>query len=198
MGAWSGWSPVCSEVPQGSVLSPLLFIIYINDIDVGNVIRITKFADDTKLGGNVATPESVEILRSDLEKVGKWSEEWLMPFNLAKCKTMHTRHANQRTDYSLLGLDIARTELEKDIGVLISSDPKSSEQCIEVENEVQRLLSYIRKHFGYRNQEIVLSLYNSLIQVLQGDETPRNTTVSRLATFYKTVLTSVCTRWHFF
>ena len=123
-GASSNWIPVLSGVPQGSVLGPLLFIIYINDIDVGIVNRIAKFADDTKLGANVATSESVEMLRLDLEKLGEWSVKWLMPFNLDKCKVMHIGHANQNADYLLLDHDIVSTDLEKDLGVLISSDLK--------------------------------------------------------------------------
>ncbi|XP_076029968.1 uncharacterized protein LOC143018481 [Oratosquilla oratoria] len=113
-------------VPQGSALDPLLFTFYINDIDVGIARRMAKFTDDTKSGANVATLESVEILRSDFEKVGEWSEKCLMPLNLDECKIMDIRHANQRAGYSLLGHDIASTEFEKYLGVLISSDLKSS------------------------------------------------------------------------
>ena len=87
-----------------------------------------------------------------------------MPFNLDKCKVMHIGHANQNADYSLMNHDIVSTDLEKDLGVLISSDLKFSKQCIEVEKKAQRLLGYIRRQFRYRNKEIVLSLYNSLVR----------------------------------
>ena len=134
-GTASEWSCVTSGVPQGSVLGPLLFIIYINDIDIGLLSKVSKFADDTKLGANVSSPEGVQQLQSDLQKLGEWSEKWQMPFNLAKCKVMHIGHSNPRSDYSLLGRDIEETELEKDLGVLISSDLKFSKQCIEVEKK---------------------------------------------------------------
>jgi ribonuclease P/MRP protein subunit RPP40 len=65
-------------VKQGSVLGPLLFSIYINDIDNGTASRILKFADDTKLYSQVGTPEDIAKLRNDLEKLVGWSKEWLM------------------------------------------------------------------------------------------------------------------------
>ena len=163
-GETSDWVPVTSGVPQGSVLGPLLFIIYINDIDVGIVSRIAKFADDTKIGGNVSSPEKIEELHSDLVKIGEWSERWQMPFNLDKCKVMHIGHANPSANYTLLGSAVSSTELEKDLGVLISSDLKFSKQCIEVEKKAQRLLGYIKRQFRFRNKEIVLTLYNSLVR----------------------------------
>lgn len=160
----SGWAPVTSGVPQGSVLGPLLFIIYINDIDEGIVSRLSIFADDTKLGSDVSTPEKVEQLQIDLEKLGEWSDKWQMPFNAAKCKVMHIGYRNPQSEYFLQGKALESTDSEKDLGVVITSDLKFSKQCIAVEKKAQKLLGYIKRQFGYRNKEIVLSLYNSLVR----------------------------------
>ena len=70
-GSASDWSPVTSGVPQGSVLGPLLFVIYINDLDDGLVSKVSKFADDTKLGSNVSQLIGVQALREDLRKLGE-------------------------------------------------------------------------------------------------------------------------------
>ena len=70
-GKSSNWANVLSEVPQGSVLGPLLFLIYINDIDDGIISKIWKFADDTKICNNVKNDEDVEILRKDLKQLYK-------------------------------------------------------------------------------------------------------------------------------
>ena len=83
-GCFSNWSPVTSGVPQGSVLGPVLFVIYINDWDenIGGMVR--KFADDTKIGGTVDSEESYLRLQRDLDQLGQWADEWQMEFKLDK------------------------------------------------------------------------------------------------------------------
>ena len=165
-GECSSWAPVRSGVPQGSVLGPLLFLIYINDLDTGLVSKISKFADDTKLGANAASPTAVEDLQQDLDKIGEWSEAWQMPFNTDKCTVMHIGRTNRSANYSLLGSQIPTTNLEKDLGVYISADLKSSRQCIEVEKKANKVLGYIGRQFKYREKEIILPLYNTLVRPL--------------------------------
>ena len=80
---------LCSLVRQGSVLGPLLFIIYINDIDDCVAGKILKFADDTKIYHTVYSDEDVSDLQSDLCNLVEWSNEWQMLFNADKCRVMH-------------------------------------------------------------------------------------------------------------
>jgi hypothetical protein len=94
-GSSSEWAYVSSGVPQDSVLGPL-FLIYINDIDDGIVSKILKFADDTKLYGQVGTAEDIAKLTNDRERLAGWSKEWLMLFNVEKCKVMHIGFGNIR------------------------------------------------------------------------------------------------------
>ena len=88
-GKCSGWSEVSSGEPQGSVLGPILFVIFINDIEDGICGNILKFADDTKLFCKVGSDINCPKLRADLRKLYNWSEDWQMLFNLDKCKIMH-------------------------------------------------------------------------------------------------------------
>ena len=73
----------------------MLFIIYINDLDLGLVSKISRFADDTKMGINADSDAAVKQLQEDLRKVDEWSKKWQMPFNLDKCKIIHIGHKNK-------------------------------------------------------------------------------------------------------
>jgi len=99
--AFSEWIDVISGVPQGSVLGPLLFIIFINDIDKGILSKISKFADDTKLCKDVVTEEVAFILREDLRRLYEWAKDWQMHFNIDKCSVMHMEKGNKKFKYDL-------------------------------------------------------------------------------------------------
>ena len=85
----SDWEEVLSGILQGSILGPLLFIIFINDLELEIKNSILKYADYTKLFGGAGTSEKIEQLRLDLLELYMWSEKWQMKFNIEKCKVMH-------------------------------------------------------------------------------------------------------------
>ncbi len=84
-GTASDWAPVTSGDPQGSVLGQVLFIIYINDTDVGLNNPISKFADDTKIVNSIITDNDRMSLQEGLRKISEWSQRWEMLFNVNKC-----------------------------------------------------------------------------------------------------------------
>ena len=87
---------------------------------------ILKFADDTKIFSKVSQPDDCVRLQKDLDKLVQWSEEWQMMFNVGKCKVMHFGRSNPGNVYSMKNQILEHTNLEKDLGVVITSDLKSS------------------------------------------------------------------------
>jgi len=88
-------------VPQGSVLGPVLFICYINDMPDTVSSFIHMYADDTKIGRQVVTAEDSEILQADLNCVQQWSNNWQLKFNSEKCKVMHLGNTNSKATYTM-------------------------------------------------------------------------------------------------
>ena len=90
-GTFSTWLPVTSGVPQGSILGPLMFLVYINDLPdyPQNDSQIALFADDSKLYRTIDSPNTSYLLQQDLDCLHKWCHDWAMSFNVSKCKVMH-------------------------------------------------------------------------------------------------------------
>ena len=160
----SDWRGVSSGVPQGSVLGPILFLIYINDLDLDLVSKLGKFADDSKLCKNVVTDSDSETLQHDLDNLHKWSQNWQMQFNIDKCSVIHMGHGNKHCTYKLGSHLLKSSERERDLGVIIDNSGKVSEQCNVAVKSANSILGIIRRHIKCKNKDIVVRLYKSLVR----------------------------------
>ena len=115
----SQWADVTSGVPQGSVLGPILFLIYVNDMpsEIQNVCKL--FADDAKLFCRITKEPST--LQSDIESLYTWSKRWQLPFNVEKCKILHIGKSNPKHNYYMNGRILEKIETQNDLGVLMDT-----------------------------------------------------------------------------
>ena len=163
-GEVSSWKSVLSGVPQGSVLGPILFLIYINDLDDSITSNILKFADDTKLFRKVNTDGDKQHLQNDLDRLVKWSEEWQMLFNFGKCKCLHTGYGYLDVNYKMGDTVLGTTVKEKDLGVTISADMKVSEQCGIAASRGNQILGLIRRNITYKGKKLIIPLYKAIVR----------------------------------
>ena len=160
-GASSKPGPVCSGVPQGSVLGPLLFVIYIDDLAQKLSNPSFFFADDVKIiGSNIHTD-----LQRDLDEVTKWSREWLLPLNTSKCRLL--THANFPVAQRTVGnsqTQLATTEEMRDLGVLMHNSFQPGKQCQLAAAKASKALFLIRRTVASRAPEVLLPLYKALVR----------------------------------
>ena len=162
----SEWMEVLSGVPQGSVLGPLLFIIFINDLDMvaaaADLLR--KFADDTKVGVYVRGPEERDRLQLTLNNLVAWADLWGMKFNVAKCKVMHFGLRNPRYSYKMNGVELEESKEEKDLGVTVTNRLSVSTQCAKAAKTANAVLGQISRAFHFRDRSIFTGLYKQYVR----------------------------------
>ena len=163
-GKHSDWLPVLSGVPQGSVLGPVLFLVYVNDITNNLESTASLFADDAKIYRTLQTVDDTEALQRDMERLREWSDEWLLTFNTDKCKTMHIGRSNQQAHYQLNGSRLEKSTQEKDLGIIVTNDLKSSAHVTTVAAKANSRLGIIKRNFSVLSRDILLPLYLSLVR----------------------------------
>ena len=160
----SEWGNATIRVPQRSVLGPLLFIIFINDLDSEVSSDISKFADDTKIGRKITNLDDVRGLQEDLDKLYEWSEKWQMQFNVDKCSIMSIGKNIGPVDYKINDITLERTCSVKDLGVQVSNNLRPREQCMIARNKANRMLGFINRSVTNRSSEVILKLYLALVR----------------------------------
>lgn len=163
-GHTSDWASVSSGVPQGSILGPTLFLVFINDLDDDMLSKVLKFADDTKIYGDASDVNGRDKIQHDLDVAMLWSEKWLMQYNVDKCKTLHAGHKNIEHRYKMGGVELASVDEEKDLGVVVHRSLSSSKQCAEAAKKANRVVGQIKRTVTNKSKHIIVPLYKSLVR----------------------------------
>ena len=155
-----------SGVPQGTVLGPPLFNIFIDDIDdeASLINLLLKFADDTKGMKEIHNEEDAKQLQTTLDKLFGWSNKWGMKFNIDKCKIMHLGRNNPENIYTMGGKELVSVEEEKDVGVTIHKSLKPGRQCKRAAGTAMGVLRQIHHNFHFRDRHVFVKLYKQYVR----------------------------------
>jgi hypothetical protein len=160
---------VISGVPQGSVLGPLLFLLYVNDIeDCLKFCNFKLFADDCKLYLECNRDADFQLLTHDVENIFQWFAENQLKVATEKCTHLHLGRSNPNRALSVNGAVIAETNTMRDLGLLVNSNLKPSSHCEMIATKAFRISNLVFRAFKCRNRDFlvamlkvyVLSLFN--------------------------------------
>jgi hypothetical protein len=160
----SKWMNVTSGVPQGSVLGPVLFLLFVNDLPGAISTKCKLFADDTKVYHPILSLLDYENLQNDINNLTMWSNQWLLGFNEDKCKVLHVGNHNPCHNYFMNGKMLNSVCEEKDLGVLITNKLSFSKHIAKAAAKANSVLGMIRRAFTYIDKESFLVLYKSYVR----------------------------------
>lgn len=163
----SEWRNVESGVPQGSVLAPIIFLVYVNDMAEGVNSYINLFADDAKLQKHIRNKEDCEILQEDLYKIWKWSMDWEMEFNVKKCHVMEMGKSETRPIWIYKmgnGETLKKVHEERDLGVVMRDDNQPESHINRIFRDTYNLVRNIGVAFSYMDKDMMRRLITTMIR----------------------------------
>ena len=166
-GVKSDWAPVLSGVPQGTVLGPLLFSLYINDITEDMDSELRLFADDYVCYREIKDTENTVKLQEDIDRLGCWARSWGMRFQPVKCNIMQiTRKQIKKINasYSLEGTVIENVEKIKYLGVTITNDLKWNTHASNICTKANRTLGFLRQNLAACPLDVKESAYKGPVR----------------------------------
>lgn len=167
-GVTSSTTSVDSGVPQGTVLGPLLFLVFINDlpcqVSPGTTIRL--FADDCLVYRKIHNLQDQDVLQRDLNALEKWSQTWGMRFNPSKCTILrsHRSRSPMTRFYTLCGETLSESTEAKYLGVFISNDLNWEKHVNATAQRASNTLNFVIRNLKYCPAQAKEMAYNSLVR----------------------------------
>ena len=157
---------VSSGVPQGSVLGPLLFVIFIDDLpdSVSPESNPYIFDDDTKIIKEIKNTDDNHALQNDINSLVEWSDDNRMHFHSGKCKVLGIGKNKSEFQYNMRGDELERVTQEKDLGVTFDNSLSFEFHMAEKISKANRMTGIIRRTFHYLDKEMFLNLYKALVR----------------------------------
>ena len=166
-GSTSPPSPVLSGIPQGTVLGPVLFVIYINDLLDDLSSEGLMFADDTKIYRQITSREDALTLQSDIDKLEEWSKIWKLHFNHKKCHVLtmgKLENIQCAYRYSVYSQEMEHVFEEKDLGVTIDADLKFEEHIASKVRTANAIVGQMRRSFSYLDCDTFKRIYTAFVR----------------------------------
>ena len=158
---------VLSGIPQGSVLGPVLFIIYINDLPEVVKSDTYLFADDTKILRQITTKEDALQLQSDINSLELWSQKWLLTFHPQKCSVLtlgRFQNITHTQRYTLHQQELEHVFEQRDLGVILDADLKFAEHISAKIKKANTLIGLIRRSFSYLDGPLFKKLFTTFVR----------------------------------
>ena len=166
-GVSSPEAAVASGVPQGSVLGPVLFLVYINDIIKDITSNIRLFADDCLIYRVINTKSDHQALQEDLNRLYNWSKSWQMAFNVSKCFSMSITNARLHKSewtYSMGGQNIEEVEDTPYLGIHLNKSLKWNNHINIITAKANRILGLLRRNMRHTPRAVKETAYNTLVR----------------------------------
>ena len=165
-GQASSTSPVTSGVPQGTVLGPLLFLVYINDLPSRDKATPRLFADDCFLYRIIKSPEDAQALQDYLDALQQWEKDWLKSFNPDKCEVIQITKKRKPIDanHTIHGKELGHTKNAKYLGVLISDNPFWNAHVDTVTKKANNTTAFLRRNLSSCPQHIKETCYKTFVR----------------------------------
>lgn len=161
----SDWLSVTSGVPQGSILGPLLFLVYINDLPYSVTCNSDLFADDTVLHRHIRNRPDCDLLQGDLSSASEWRKSWLVTLKNEKGEVLHITWKKDpiRCQYSLNDMLLPKVDHHKHLGLWLESCLSCYYHINSICAIANRVLGLIKRTFGYSNKTGIKTVFKALV-----------------------------------